>query len=78
MNLLAQYASMHDFYQLVHDVALEVVDHQQPFQFLPEVGQELTLQTHRPCLVVKTTNSKDPKQVVRSGGKKKELAKQRT
>jgi hypothetical protein len=46
---------MHDFYQLVHDVALEAVDHQQPFPFLPGVAQELTLQTHRPYLAVKTT-----------------------
>jgi len=49
---------MNGFYQLVFDVALEVVDHQQPFRSLPEVEQELTWQTHRPCLVVKTTKAK--------------------
>lgn len=57
MTLPAQYASMHDFYQLVHDVAPEAVDHQQPFQSLPEVAQELTLQTDIPCLAVKTTKN---------------------
>jgi len=64
VNLPTQYASMHDFYQLMLDVALEAVDHQQPFRSLPEVEQELTLQTHRPCLAVKTTKDKGSKQSV--------------
>jgi hypothetical protein len=59
VNLPAQHALIRDFYQLVHDVALEEVDHQQPFRSLPKVAQELTLQTHRPYLAVKTT--KEPR-----------------
>jgi len=61
---------MNGFYQLVFDVALEAVDRQQPFQSLPEVEQELTLQTHRPCLVVETTKAKGSKLSVRQEKKK--------
>lgn len=53
-TLHIQLSSVYCFFQQEHSVGLEVEDHQQPFQFLPEVSLEITLQTHRPCLVVRT------------------------